>query len=65
MIKAILEKTMANLRKHTDIKLVTIDQKINYSVSDTNYHTEKCFSDNLLAIEINKNKSIKWINQYI
>ena len=47
-------KTMENLRKHRDIKLATADEKTNKLVSEPNYHTTKCFSENLLAIEIKK-----------
>ena len=33
-----------NVRKHRDIKLVTITERRNYSVSEPNYHTTKFFS---------------------
>ena len=36
-------------------KLVTNER--NYLVSEPNYHTTKYFSENLLAIEMKKNKS--------
>ena len=49
-------KTMGNVRKHRNIKLVTTDVKRNKLVSEPNYHTTKHFSENLLAIEM---KSIK------
>ena len=48
---------MENVRKHRDIKLVTTDQKRNKLVSEPNYHTKNRFSENLLAIENEKNKS--------
>ena len=47
---------MENVRKHRDIKLVTTDEKRNKLVSEPNYHTTKCFSENLLAIEMKKTK---------
>ena len=47
-------KTMGNVRKHRGIKLVTTDEKRNKLVSEPNYHTTKCFSENLLAIEMKK-----------
>ena len=47
---------MENVRKHRDIKLVTTDKRRNYLVSEPNYHTEKCFSECLLTIEIKKIK---------
>ena len=49
-------KTMENVRKHRDIKLVTTDEKRNKLVSEPNYHTTKRFSENLLAIEMKKIK---------
>ena len=59
MNNAVFGKTMENVRKHWDIKLVTTDEKRNKLVSEPNYHTTKCFSENLLAIEMKKNKSKK------
>ena len=47
---------MENVRKHRNIKLVTTDEKRNKLVSEPNYHTTKCFSENLLAIEMKKTK---------
>ena len=34
-------KTMENVRKHRDIKLVTTDKRRNQLVSEPNYHTTK------------------------
>ena len=48
---------MEKVRKHRDIKLKTTDEKQNKLVSEPNYHTTKRFSENLLAIEMKKNKS--------
>ena len=50
-------KTMENVRNHRDIKLVTTDEKRNKLVSEPSYHLTKRFSENLLAIEMKKNKS--------
>ena len=36
------------------IRLITNETRRNYSVSKSNYHTTICFSENLLAKEINK-----------
>ena len=47
---------MENVRKHRDIKLVTTDKRRNQLVSESNYHTTKWFSENLLAIAIKKAK---------
>ena len=51
-------KTMENVTKHRDIKLVTTDKRRNYLVSEPNYHTKKWFSESLLAIEMKKTKLI-------
>ena len=47
---------MGNVRKHRHIKLVTTDEKRNKLVSDSNYHSTKRFSENLLAIGMEKTK---------
>ena len=49
-------KTMENVRKHRDIKLVAIDKRSQLD-SETNYHTTKYFSENLMAIEMNRKKN--------
>ena len=49
-------KTMENVRKHRDIKLVTTDKRRNQLVSEPNYHRTKYVSENLLATEIKKVK---------
>ena len=56
MNNSVFGKTIENVRKHRDIKLVTTDEKINKLVSEPNYHTTKRFSENLLAIEMKKTK---------
>ena len=50
MNNAVFGKTMENVRKHRDIKLVTTERRRNYLVSEPNYHTTKFFTENLLAI---------------
>ena len=47
---------MENIRKHGDIKLVTIDKRRNQLVLEPNYHAIKGFSENLVATEMKKNK---------
>ena len=54
MTNAVFGKTMENVRKHRDIKLVTTERRRNYLVSEPNYHTTKFFTENLLAIEMRK-----------
>ena len=39
-------KTVENVRKHRDIKLVTTDKRRNQLASKPNYHTTKYFSEN-------------------
>ena len=56
MNNSVFVKTMENKKKHRDIKLVTTDKRRNQLVSETNYHTTKWFSENLLAIEMRKIK---------
>ena len=56
MNNAIFRKTMENVRKHRDIKLLTTEKRRNQLVSDPNYHTIKWFSENLVAIEMKKTK---------
>ena len=57
MNNSIVGKTMENVRKHRDIKLVTTDKRRNQLVSEPNYHKTKWFSENLLAIEMKKIKA--------
>ena len=56
MNNAVFGKTMENVRKHRDIKLVTTDKRINQLTSKPNYHTTKYFLENLIAIEMKKTK---------
>ena len=56
MNNSVFGKTMENVRKHRDIKLVTTDKRRNQLVSVPNYHTTKWFSDDLLATEMKKIK---------
>ena len=54
MNDAVFGKTMENVRKHRDIKLVNTDTKRNKLVSEPDFHTTKWCSENLLAIEMKK-----------
>ena len=56
MNNAVFGKTMENVRKHKDIKLVTADKRRNQLVSEPNYYAIKWFSENLVAIEMKKTK---------
>ena len=54
MNDAVFGKTMENVSKHRDIKLVNTDTKRNKLVSEPNFHTTIWCSENLLAIEMKK-----------
>ena len=46
--------SIENIRKQIDINLVTTEARRNYLVSETNCHTSKKCSEQLLAIEMKK-----------
>ena len=54
MNNAVFAKTMENVRKHRDIKLVITERRRNYLVSEPNYYTTKLFTKDLLAIIMKK-----------
>ena len=56
MTNAVFGKTVENVRKYRDIKLVTTERRRNYLVSEPNYHITKFFTENLLATEMKKLK---------
>ena len=47
-------RTMENVIKQRDNKLVTTERRKSYLVSEPNYHTTKFFTENLLRIEMEK-----------
>ena len=53
---SVFGKTMENIRKHRDIKLVTTDKKRRKLVSEPNYHTINLISEDLSRIEMKKTK---------
>ena len=55
MNNSVFGKTMENIRKHRDIKLVTTDKKRSKLVSEQNYHTMNLISEDLSIIEMKKN----------
>ena len=59
MNDAVFGKTIENVRKHRDIKLVTTERKRKYLVSEPNYHTTKFFTENLFAIEMKKKRCLR------
>ena len=56
MYNSVYGKTMENVRKHRDIRLVKSDKKKkrNIIASDLNYHSTKCISEDLLIMEMKK-----------
>ena len=54
MNSAVFGKTIENMRKYRDIKLVTTERRRNYLASELNYHITRFFTENLLAIEMQK-----------
>ena len=56
MSNTVFGKTMENIRKHRDIKLVTTDKKRSKLVSEPNYLTINYISEHLSIIEMNKTK---------
>ena len=54
MNNSVFGKTMENVRKHRDIRLVTSEKRRIKLVSEPNYHATKHFSENLIAIEMKK-----------
>ena len=56
MNNLVFGKTMENIRKHRDIKLVITDKKRSKLVSEPNYHTVNLISEDLSIIEMKKTK---------
>ena len=56
MNNTVFGKTMENVRKHRDIKLVTTDKRRNQLASEPTYYATKYFSKNWMTIEMKKTK---------
>ena len=56
MNNSVFGKTMENIRKHRDIKLVTADKKRSKLVSEPIYHTINLISEDLSIIEMQKTR---------
>ena len=56
MNNSVFGKTMENIRKHRDIKLVTTDRKRSNLVLEPNYHTMNYISENLSIIKMRRTK---------
>ena len=51
---SVFGKTMENVRKQRDMKLVTTEKRRNYLVSEPNCNITKSFSENLLKVKMRK-----------
>ena len=51
-------KTVENVRKYRNIELVTIERRRNCFVSEPIYYTTKLSTENLLATEMKKRRSL-------
>ena len=56
MNNSVFGKTMENIRKHRDIKLVTADKKRSKLVSEPNYHIFSLISEDFSIIKMKKTK---------
>ena len=56
MNNSVFGKTMENIRKHRDIKLITTDKKRSKLVSEPSYHTINLISEDLSIVEMKKTK---------
>ena len=54
MNNSVFGKTMENIRKHRDIKLVTTNKRRSKLVLEPNYHTINYISEDISIIEMNK-----------
>ena len=56
MNRAVFGKTIENVRKYRDIKPVTTERRRKYLASELDYHITRFFTENLLAIEMQKSE---------
>ena len=54
MNNSVFGKRMQNVRNQRDIRLVTSDKRKSILASETSYHSSKCFSKDLMIMEMNK-----------
>ena len=54
MNNVVFGKTMENMRKYRNIKLLTTERRRNRLVSEPNFRTTKFFTEHLLAIAMRK-----------
>ena len=58
MNNSVFSKTMKNLRKDKDLKLIKTERRGKYLVSQPNYYSTRYFSENLISIEMKKKQII-------
>ena len=58
MNNAVFWKTISNVGKHRDMKLVATERSRNFLVSEPNYHATKFFTEYLLAIKMRKIQTV-------
>ena len=58
MNTAVFSKTLENMRKHRNTKLVTTERRRTYLVSEPDDLTAKFFTENLLATEMRKMQTL-------
>ena len=58
MNNAVFRKTIENVGKHKDIKLVITKRRRNYLLSESNYHTTNFLTEDILAVDIKKTEII-------
>ena len=56
MNNAVFGKTMENVRKHRDIKLLTTERRRNYLVSEPSYHIIMFFTAIQMEMKRNRNE---------
>ena len=54
MKNLVFGKTMDNVRNHRDIRVVTSDKRRSILASESNYHSSKCISKDLMIMEMRK-----------
>ena len=58
MNNAVFGKTIENIRKRRDLKLITTKRRKNYLVSEPNHHATTFSTGNSLAIEIKRKRHL-------
>ena len=56
MNNSVFGKTMENIRKHRDIKLVTTEEKFKKMVMKPNFKSSVLFGENLMGFEMGKSR---------